>query len=381
MIAFPKPIALLVAVVLIVSAVFIIESGKVHSGSGAALNANPTVTSSTPLFSPSVSSSSPSKAGLKKAPELAGITGYLNAPDGFKLADAKGKVILVDFWTYTCINCIRTLPYLTDWYSKYAAQGFEIIGVHTPEFEFEKDINNVRAAVEKYGIKYPVVLDSIYGTWNAYQNQYWPHHFLIDADGYIRFDHIGEGGYDETEAQIVQLLKERNASITMNTTAPAVTPTDFSKIGTPEIYFGAKFIRQPLGNDQTLAADVPINFTFPKTAFTPNLAYLDGTWALRAGSAELLSETGRVALVFTANKANIVAGTNVNQTVWLNASVDGKALSEETAGSDAVLAGSGFTVPVMDQRLYNIVSTKGYRQKELMFNVTKGFELYTFTFG
>lgn len=141
------------------------------------------------------------KSQFKLAPELTGISGYINTADGQKLtlADLKGKVVIVDFWTYSCINCIRTIPYLNAWYDKYADKGLVIVGVHSPEFEFEKNYDNVKTAVEKFGIKYPVVQDNDKGTWNAYQNRYWPHKYLIDDEGYIRYDHIGEGGYADTE--------------------------------------------------------------------------------------------------------------------------------------------------------------------------------------
>jgi thiol-disulfide isomerase/thioredoxin len=130
------------------------------------------------------------KSQFKLAPELTKISGYINS-NPITLADLKGKVILVDFWTYSCINCIRTIPYLNAWYEKYADDGLVIVGVHTPEFEFEKDYNNVKAAVEKFGIKYPVALDNEKQTWNTYENRYWPRKYLIDSEGYIRYDHIG----------------------------------------------------------------------------------------------------------------------------------------------------------------------------------------------
>src|SRR5919107_290699 len=132
-------------------------------------------------------------------------------PASIDLKDLKGKVVLVDFWTYSCINCIRTLPYLVDWNEKYADKGLVIVGVHSPEFEFEKNVDNVKAAVQKYGIKYPVVQDNDKGTWDAYENRYWPRKYLIDNEGYIRYDHIGEGGYAETEKVIRSLLAERAA--------------------------------------------------------------------------------------------------------------------------------------------------------------------------
>ena len=143
-----------------------------------------------------------------EAKELVGISGYLNGPE-FELADYIGKkVILIDFWTYTCINCQRTFPYLRDWWKKYEDDGLLIVGVHTPEFEFERDRANVESAIDRFGIKWPVVQDNDYATWRAYRNQYWPRKYLIDVDGYVVYDHIGEGGYDETEQRIQELLSE-----------------------------------------------------------------------------------------------------------------------------------------------------------------------------
>ena len=145
---------------------------------------------------------------FKKAPEFKGTTGYINTPVPIKLADLRGKVVLVHFWTYTCINCIHTIPHLNDWYQKYANRGLVIVSIHRPEFEFEKNIDNVKAAVQQYEIKYPVLQDNNYGTWNAYGNTYWPRDYLIDNQGLIRYNHIGEGGYDQTEKTIQSLLAE-----------------------------------------------------------------------------------------------------------------------------------------------------------------------------
>jgi thiol-disulfide isomerase/thioredoxin len=152
------------------------------------------------------------KSQFKPAPELAKITSYINSQP-ITLADLRGKVVLVDFWTYSCINCIRTIPYLNAWHEKYADDGLVIVGIHTPEFEFEKDYNNVKAAVEKFDIKYPIAQDNEKDTWNAYENLYWPRKYLIDTEGYIRYDHIGEGAYAETEKVIQSLLAERAENI------------------------------------------------------------------------------------------------------------------------------------------------------------------------
>ena len=152
------------------------------------------------------------KSKFKKAPPLSGISGYINTDKNAIYSEMKNKVILYDFWTYGCYNCQNTIPYIKAWYDKYADKGLLIIGIHTPEFEFEKDIGNVKQAVVKSDIKFPVVLDNDEQNWRAFENHYWPRFYLADSDGYIRYDHIGEGSYDETEQAIQQLLKERNDS-------------------------------------------------------------------------------------------------------------------------------------------------------------------------
>ena len=148
------------------------------------------------------------KSQFKKAPEFTGITGFVNTPAPIKLADLKGKVVLVHFWTYTCINCIHTIPHLNDWYQKYSNRGLVIVGVQTPEFSDEKNIDNVKTAVNNFQIKYPVILDNDYANWNAYGNNYWPRDYLVDNQGYIRYSHIGEGDYTQTEQMIQSLLAE-----------------------------------------------------------------------------------------------------------------------------------------------------------------------------
>jgi thiol-disulfide isomerase/thioredoxin len=138
-------------------------------------------------------------------PEFQGINQWLNSPP-LNTANLKGKVVLIQFWTFACINCQRTLPYITRWHQQYVSQGLQVIGVHTPEFPFEQDINNVKAALKRHKITYPVPQDNQFKTWQAYQNQYWPHLFLADRQGILRYDHIGEGAYDQTEQTIRQLL-------------------------------------------------------------------------------------------------------------------------------------------------------------------------------
>ncbi len=179
------------------------------------------------------------KIDLKKegnlAPELKVGGAWFNS-DPLTMKELKGKVVLVDFWTYTCINCIRTLPYLKSWHAKYSDKGLVIIGVHAPEFEFEKDAINVQKAIADFGIKYPVMQDNDFSTWRAYRNNYWPAKYLIDKDGNIRYTHFGEGDYDETELAIQELLSEAGAEITTTPSNP-LTPT-YGR--TPETYLGSE---------------------------------------------------------------------------------------------------------------------------------------------
>jgi len=196
------------------------------------------------------------KSRFKTAPDLVGIAHYLNTTPEELREEMKDKVILYDIWTYSCINCIRTLPYITAWDDKYADQGLLIIGVHSPEFEFEKDPENVKMAIEKYGINYPVVLDNDKKTWKAFDNRYWPHKFLVDYEGYIRYDKIGEGGYDETEKIIQELLQERATQLGLqiadDQSLVDIDEFEHTRFRTPELYFGYKFAqnRNQLGSEE-----------------------------------------------------------------------------------------------------------------------------------
>ena len=191
---------------------------------------------------------------IRKAPNFQGIAAWINSAP-LNISELRGKVVLVDFWTYSCINCIRTIPYLNAWYSKYRNEGLVIVGVHTPEFDFEKNYSNVLAAVKSFGIEYPVALDSNDGTWVAYDNQYWPADYLIDKNGEIRYTQIGEGDYITTETAIRALLQNAGYKVSPEIAADSVSGTgvNFSKIGTPELYVGyltATIHGTPIGNAQ-----------------------------------------------------------------------------------------------------------------------------------
>ncbi|MGG6263012.1 thioredoxin family protein [Leptolyngbya sp. AN03gr2] len=183
--------------------------GVFGAGAATALRPQSRKTELSPIASPNLApnqdSTSLNSSG-SSLPDFQGIQHWLNSSP-LSIADLKGNVVLIQFWTFACINCQRTLPYITQWHRQYAAQGLKVIGIHTPEFAFERDLNNIERALEKHKITYPIPIDNEYKTWKAYQNEYWPHLFLADRQGLIRYDRIGEGAYDTTEQTIQKLLK------------------------------------------------------------------------------------------------------------------------------------------------------------------------------
>lgn len=320
----------------------------------------------------------------QRAPDFAGINKWINS-EPLKIEQLRGKVVLVDFWTYTCINCIRTLPYLKDWDKKYRDKGLVIVGVHTPEFEFEKKYENVLKAVNDYKLKYPVAQDNNYATWSMYQNRYWPHKFLIDIDGYIRYDHIGEGAYEETEKMIQTLLQERmdrlnqKNGIDVNMTRPSDTIEVIPQnIGTPEIYFGYQFDRGNLGY-QGLKPNAAADFKLNPKPFK-NFVYLDGKWKYNADNMELVGDDGSIFLIYRAKDVNIVAGSDSNSTAVVF--LDAEFLDDNNKGADAVMKDGRGIADISEFKLYNLVSGQDYGEHIIQIDVIgRGFKIYTFTFG
>ena len=327
------------------------------------------------------------KSQFKKAKDFSKISEYINTKP-ISLYDLRDKVVLVDFWTYSCINCIRTIPYLNEWYDKYSDKGLVIVGIHTPEFEFEKNSENVKSAVQKFEIKYPVLQDNDKETWNEYDNRYWPRKYLVDDEGYIRYDHIGEGAYNETEKVIQGLLTERAAhlglkNINFNTSQNVDTDSrlesqqdvNFSKIKSPELYFGYEFARAPLGNIEGFKPNQTLFYNLPeKYEIKHNVIYLEGKWKNNPDHMELQSNNGSILLKYNSKSVNIVAGPKGNFTVIQ----DGKLITNDLS-KDSDIDGK-FVVD--EQRLYNLVTNKNYGEHTIEIDVKgKGFQIYTFTFG
>ncbi|TLX99259.1 MAG: redoxin domain-containing protein [Thaumarchaeota archaeon] len=312
------------------------------------------------------------------APNFQGIAAWINSPV-LNLSELRGKVVLVDFWTYSCINCIRTLPYLNAWYGRYGNNGLVIVGVHTPEFQFEKNYSNVLAAVKSLEIKYPVALDSGYATWNAYGNQYWPADYLIDKNGDIRDMHIGEGGYNATEMLIQALLQNAGYTIRAGITANSVNGTNvkFSQVGTPEIYVGYSTARLPIGNPQGFSPGQVVSYTL-SGPMQNNTVYFSGKWYNAPDSVISAGSDSKLFLIYKAKNANVVAQGNSSLII---VKLDGKNLSQTYLGSDLVLRDGAASASISSARLYNIVGAPSYGWHVLEIIASPGFRLYTFTFG
>ena len=320
------------------------------------------------------------KSGFKVAPELVGIIDYLNiTPDELK-NKIKNKVVLYDFWTYSCINCVRTLPYITAWDDKYAEEGLLIIGIHSPEFEFEKNSENVKMAVAKYGIKYPVVLDNDMKTWKAFENRYWPRKYIADNEGYIRYDHIGEGGYQETEKVIQQLLDERAVSlgIKMASTKSLVDIQEFEHtvFRTPELYFGYKFAqnRNQLGSEEGFQPEKIVTYSEPNKINLHEF-YPIGDWKNHEDSMELVSDEGSIKLLYNAKEVNIVTKNPAELEIFL----DDVPLPAEYTGKDI---SQDNKLTVSEPGLYNLINSDTSSSHIIEIKVKgKGFQIFTFTFG
>jgi thiol-disulfide isomerase/thioredoxin len=316
------------------------------------------------------------------APELRGIAGYINTEEGTKISDFRGKVVLIDFWTYTCINCIRTFPYLKEWHKKYKDKGLVIIGVHTPEFEFEKIYDNVKMATEKYGIEYRVVQDNNYATWTVFRNRFWPRKYLIDSEGYIRYNHIGEGAYKTTENKILELLAE----IGMKIEDMGISVIEVEKpsiIITHELYAGYDFALprgQNVGNIEGMQADSIVDYKLPKMIGN-DIIYLDGKWLnnkddLRAQDNELAS----IILKFKAKSANIVATTETEPAI-LEVFIDDEYVKEEIAGDDVQFEDGKAFIIINEPRLYNVIRDRNKRYNLKLTTTSKEFSFNAFTFG
>ena len=317
-----------------------------------------------------------------RLPSFGGATGWLNS-DPLTPEGLRGRVVLVDFWTYTCINWIRTLPYLRAWAAKYGDDGLTVVGVHTPEFGFERNIDNVITQSRDLGVEYPIAIDSDYGVWSAFANHFWPAVYIADAEGRIRFHHFGEGEYPMTEMVVQQLLLDAGAGdvdqdlVTVEPRGLEVA-ADWATLQSPETYVG---YRQSTGfaQDNVARFDQPREYT-PPLRLPLNAWGLSGTWKV-TGDAGILNEPGgRIAFQFHARDLNLVMGpSSQGASVPFRVFLDGE-VAKDAHGSDVDPDGSGI---VRDQRTYQLIRQPGPvadRLFEVEFEEA-GVEAYCFTFG
>jgi cytochrome c biogenesis protein CcdA/thiol-disulfide isomerase/thioredoxin len=308
------------------------------------------------------------------APEFTGNREWFNTPSGrpLTLRGLRGRVVLVDFWTYTCINCIRTLPYLKAWDERYRDRGLTIVGVHTPEFPFERDAGNVRDAIEQNGLGYPVAQDNLYATWNAYANQYWPAKYLIDAHGDVRYSHFGEGAYDDTEHAIRELIEEADSAPGAGTVRVRAERAS-SLVTTPESYLGAERAARFV-NGQIEPGER--TYPLPRSGLVPDSLAYQGRWRIGGESATAV-RGARLHLSFGARRVFLVLGSRDGAPREVGVALDGKPLSDRLAGEDVR---SGRAV-IGRQRLYRLVALRRPGRHLLTLDLAPGVSGYAFTFG
>ncbi len=304
------------------------------------------------------------------APEFKNIAAWINS-DPLTLASLRGKVVLIDFWTYSCINCQRTQPYLNAWYDKYMGDGFMIVGVHAPEFAFEKITNNVQTAVDAAKIKYPVALDNAFATWNAYRNSYWPAKYLIDKDGQVRYTHFGEGDYAETEQTIQALLKESGQSITDKLEIDSGAGASV-RGQTPETYLGFERAER-FANAKQFVANKPVSYTLMNDLDEHQWS-LGGQWQVSGESSQAMSDGAALRLHFSAREVYLVMSGPPGSLVGV--SVDGL---QTPGGADVNQQNQ---VKLDGARLYKLIRADKYQQNQpLTLTFPAGVTINAFTFG
>jgi cytochrome c biogenesis protein CcdA/thiol-disulfide isomerase/thioredoxin len=310
---------------------------------------------------------------LGTAPDFTGNQQWFNTADGrpLSLAELRGRVVLVDFWTYTCINCIRTLPFLKAWDDRYRDKGLTIVGVHTPEFPFERDAGNVGDAIAQNGLRYPVAQDNDYATWNAYANQYWPAKYLIDARGRVRYTHFGEGDDDKTEQAIRDLLAEAGRRPGRRAHATGEQASRF--VTTPESYLGSK--RADRFVNGQIAAGTWSFDAKPSDLVDDSLAF-DGTWRIAPDSATAIAGA-RLHVAFGAQRVFLVLGSRGRQPRDVRVLLDGNPLPAGLAGSDV----HDGVATIDRQRLYRLVELPRAERHVLTLELPAGTSGYAFTFG
>ncbi len=315
--------------------------------------------------------------------EFVGTDQWINS-ELLTMQSLRGKVVLVDFWTYSCINCIRTLPYLIAWNEKYSRHGLVIVGMHSPEFTFEKDFDNVRTAVQKFGIKYPIALDNDHKTFSAFGNRFWPHKYLFDVRGNLRYDHIGEGGYEETEMQIQKLLVENGADVS------AIPIESENKYVNPALGVVARGITRELYAIRDTVNVDGFNAEGRKAVYKDDNRhdlegiYLQGEWLTGNDHMLHIGKSGSFLIVYSGRTASPVIGSLAGRNIVATVFLDGKSVPKELAGSDLKIDANGKSYIDISgaPRLYSLVNAKvSFEKHELMVETDTDIAIWSVTFG
>ena len=334
------------------------------------------------------------------APEFAAGE-WLNTPHPWRMADLRGHAVLADIWDFTCLNCLRTLPYLTAWHRAYAPLGARFVGIHTPEFEFAKDKRQVAAALRRHDIEYPVLLDNDQKNWEAFANRFWPTVYLIDERGYLRYQHSGEGGYAETEAALAELVRE--AAAPQGTATDLKLPPPLGALRqedetgavcyrtTPELHTG--YHRGALGNPEGyLPRSLPTFYHMPPAhERRDGYFYAGGTWQAGSEYLALAGEQGSLVLPYHAASANAVLAASADPVdllldlkppITVRVTQDGQPLDNLTAGADVLIEDGQSTLRVDVPRMYQIARNPDARSHELRLEVlARGLAVYAFSFS
>lgn len=316
------------------------------------------------------------------APEI-GRAWYNTAP--LAMRELRGRVVLVDFWDYTCSNCLRTLPYLKEWYRRYRDQGLTVIGVHSPEFNFARTAEHVEQAIREQGLEYPILLDNEFQVWQSFANRCWPAKYLIDKDGYVRYYHLGEGGYTETETAIQTLLHEADPALRLPPVVEPLRGTDQPGARcypvTPELYLGAA--RGRLGNKEGYAENEVRDYAAASN-FQPDVAFLEGPWFASKefiASCPLPDRPSRLQVRCTAAEVNLVMSAAETSGIEIELLVDGAPLIPDEAGEDVRLSGSRYVVRVHEPRMYRLLKSNRVATRLISLSAREpGLAAYAFTF-
>lgn len=315
--------------------------------------------------------------------EFIGISQWINS-EPLTMQSLRGKVVLVDFWTYTCINCIRTLPYIEAWDAKYSRYGLVIVGVHSPEFTFEKDFNNVKASVERFGIKYAVALDNDHKTFDSFGNRYWPHKYLFDAKGNLRYDHIGEGAYEDSERQIQKLLAENGADVLG---IPVEPENKYANSALGSITAG---ITRELYAVRDIVNVYGINAEGRKASYKDDKRhdiegiYLQGEWQIEKDYMLNTEKGGYFLIAYAGRTASPVIGSPTNEKLIGMVFLDGKPVPKELAGSDLKMDEKGRSYVEISgaPRLYSLVNAQvPFGRHELKVEIDNALGIWSVTFG